>query len=63
MTLLGLLVAVIVIALAFWAVQTICAAFNIPPQIRAVVLVLMVVIVVLWLLGGLTGLSVPIRLR
>lgn len=63
MTLLGLLVAVIVICLVFWCVQQLTTAFGVPNQVRVVILVLLVVAVIIWLLGGLGVLDVPIRLR
>ena len=63
MTLLGLLVAVIVICLVFWCVQQLTAAFGVPNQVRVVSLVLPVVAVILWLLGGSGVLNAPIRLR
>lgn len=63
MSLLGLLVAVIVIGLIFWCLQQLTAAFGVPQPVRTVIMVLFVVIVIIWLLGGLTGLSVPLRLR
>lgn len=53
MTLVGLLIVVIILCLCFWAVQTLTTAFAVPQQVRAVILVLMVVIVVLWLLSSL----------
>ena len=61
MTLVGLLVIVIILCLLFWAVQYLTAAFNLPQQVRAVILVIMVVIAVLWLLSALTG-HVTLRL-
>jgi len=55
MSLLSLLVALIVICLVFWAVRALLAAFSIGDPIATVVYVLMVLIVVLWLLGGISG--------
>lgn len=63
MTLLSLLVAVIVICLVCWCIQQLTAAFNVPAQIRAVLLVLVVIFAILWLLGGIGILDTPIRLR
>jgi len=51
MQLIALLVAVIVIALLYWAVTAIMAAFGTPAPIQTVVTVLFVLIVVLWLLS------------
>jgi hypothetical protein len=50
MTILTLLVALILIGLAFWGTRAICAAFSIPAPIATVVQVLLVVVVVIWLL-------------
>jgi len=55
MDLISLLVALIVIALLFWAVRALMAAFGIGDPIATVVYVLMVVVVILWLLGAVTG--------
>ena len=55
MPLVSLIVWLIVIALMFWAVRAICAAFAIPAQISTLIQVLLVVICVLWLLTA-TGL-------
>lgn len=51
MSLLGLLVAVLVLCLLWWALETVTSAFGLDPRIKAVVIVLFVVIAVLWLLG------------
>lgn len=51
MTLIGLLVALIVIALLYWAVMSILGAFGVGDPIATVVRVLFVLIVVLWLLS------------
>jgi hypothetical protein len=50
MTLLGLLVALIVICLVFWAARTLMAAFSIGDPIASVIYVVLVVIVILWIL-------------
>lgn len=57
MTILGLLVALIVILLVFWAVRALLAAFGIGDPIATVVYVILVVIVILWLLGALGGVN------
>ncbi len=49
MSLLGLLVALIVICVFAWAAKSIMDVFAVPPQIKTVVLVLFVLFVVLWL--------------
>lgn len=61
MDLIGLLVALIVIGLVYWAFHRIAGAFGIPPPILGVVDVLLVIIFVLYLLrmlgfGGRLGL-------
>jgi hypothetical protein len=56
MNLVSLLVALILIGLAFWAVRAIGGAFNIPAPVITVITVILVILVVLWLLGAL-GLS------
>jgi hypothetical protein len=53
MTILGLLVALILIGLLFLAVRTIAAAFGIPQPIVAVIYVVLVILVVVWLLQAL----------
>lgn len=58
MPLVNLLVIVIVLCLVFWAVNYLTAAFGLDARVKAVIVVLMVVIAVLWLLGALTG-NVP----
>lgn len=55
MDIISLLVALIIIALVFWAVRSLLAAFGIGDPIAAVVYVIMVVFVILWLVGLLTG--------
>lgn len=64
MTLLSLLVTLIVICLVFWAIRAILTAFGIGDPIATVVYVLMVLFVVLWLLGQVSGGSLgTFRLR
>lgn len=64
MTLLGLLVALIIIALLYWAIVSILGAFGLGDPIATLVKVVFVILVVLWLLSafGFVG-SVPLRLR
>lgn len=57
MSILGLLVALILIGLLFWGVRAISAAFAIPAPITTVIYVVLVIIVVLWLLQSIGGLS------
>lgn len=63
MTLIGLFVALVLIALLVWAVPKLLAAIGVPPNVATVVYVGLVVLVVLWLVGQL-GYGVPgLRLR
>ncbi len=55
MDIVSLLVGLIIIALLFWAVRALLGAFGIGDPIATVVYVLMVVIVIIWLLGMVTG--------
>ncbi len=55
MDIVTLLVGLIIIALLFWAVRALLGAFGIGDPIATVVYVLMVVIVILWLLGLVSG--------
>lgn len=50
MTIVGLLVALIVIGLVFWVVRALGAAFAIPAPVITVITVVLVIIVVLWVL-------------
>jgi len=64
MSLIGLLVALVLVCLLIWAVRAILAAFNIGPPIATLVQVVLVIIVVLWLLNALgLGDGLGIRLR
>lgn len=53
MSLIGLLVALIIIGLLFWGVRAIAGAFGIPQPIVTVIYVVLVIIVVIWLLQAL----------
>lgn len=57
MSIIGLLVALILIGLVFWAVRALGAAFGIPQPVITVITVVLVIIVVLWLLQSLGVLS------
>ena len=63
MSLLSLLVALIVVGLVWWAVTAILRAFGIGDPIATLVRVLFVIVVVLWLLGLVTGIGPVVRLR
>ena len=51
MPLVSFVVALLVVALLFWAIQQLLVAFGIGEPVRTVVLVIFVLLVVLWLLG------------
>ena len=63
MSLVGLLVALIVIGLVWWAITKILRAFGIGDPIATLVQVLFVIAVVLWLLSAVGVLGSVIRLR
>jgi hypothetical protein len=50
-SIIGLLVALVIVCLLFWAVTRILAAFSIGDPIATVVRVILVVLVVLWLIS------------
>jgi hypothetical protein len=52
MSIIGLLVALVVVCLLFWAVRKILAAFAIGDPIATLVQVALVVLVILWLLSS-----------
>ena len=55
MSLLGIFIAIILVFVAIWAVQTLAAAFAIPDPIRAVIMVLIVVLFVIWIVSAFGG--------
>lgn len=64
MTLIGLLVAIIVIGVVFWAARALIAAFSIPQPIATVIMVVLVILVLVIILGWLgmpTGLNLRLR--
>jgi hypothetical protein len=63
MSILGLVVALVVICLLWWAVTRILAAFNVGDPIATVVKVVFVILVVLWLVAQVGGYVPGIRLR
>ena len=64
MPLVSFVVALLVVALLFWAIQQLLVAFGIGEPVRTVVLVIFVLLVVLWLLGVVGVLPDPwLRLR
>jgi len=62
MSLIGLLVLVIVLALVYWAIHQIGGVFGLSPKILAVADVLLVIVAVLLLLEW-AGLDTGLRLR
>ena len=65
MSLIGLLVALVIVCLLWWAVTAILRAFSVGDPIATVVRVVFVVIVILWLISALgVGTGLPsLRLR
>jgi hypothetical protein len=64
MSIIGLLVALVVVCLVFWCVNAILRAFGVGDPIATIVKVVFVVIVVLWLISALGyGISPNLRLR
>ena len=64
MPLVSLIIALLVVALLFWAIQQLLTAFGIGEPVRTVILVIFVLLVVLWLLGVVGVLPDPwLRLR
>ena len=55
MSLIGLLLALVVVAVLVWGAQRIMAVLPIPEPIRTVLYVLLVLVVVLWFVAALTG--------
>lgn len=62
MSLIGLLIAVVLVCLAWWAVTSILGAFGVGDPIATVVRVVFVVLVILWLVSAL-GFGPSLRLR
>jgi hypothetical protein len=62
MTIVGLIVVLVLVGLAFWVIRQLSGAFGIPQPIVTVIYVILVVLVVLWLLSAF-GLipAVPIK--
>lgn len=63
MSLISILVVVLVLCLFFWGLRTLAAAFGLPKQIEAVITVLIVILAILWLVSGIAGINVPLRIR
>jgi len=57
-----LFVALVLIALIVWAVPQLLGAIGVPANVATVIYVGLVVLIVLWLIGVLTGYA-PLRLR
>lgn len=62
MTVLGLLLAVLVICIVVWVTKSLLAAFSVGDPLRTVV-ILVVVLLCLWLFLGQAGLVSPIPLQ
>jgi len=53
MSLIGLLIALVIIGVIFWAVRALIGAFGIPDPIATVIYVILVLIILFWILGQL----------
>jgi hypothetical protein len=62
MSLITIFVALVLIALAVWAVPKLLAALSVPPNVATVIYVGLVVLVVLWLVSVVVPGALP-RLR
>jgi uncharacterized membrane protein len=58
-----LFVALILIALAVWAVPQLLAAIGVPPNVATIIYVGLVCLIVLWLVSVATGYGPSLRLR
>jgi hypothetical protein len=65
MSIVGLIVFLIILGVAFWAVRALSAAFGIPPPIVTVIYVILVILAVVWLLNivGMVGGAGGLKLR
>jgi hypothetical protein len=62
MSIVDLIVVLVVIGLLFWVVRTLIPALGIPEPIGTVIYVILVVVVVLYLIGLVTGHAPSLRL-
>lgn len=65
MTIVGLLIALVIVCVVFWAINAIMAATGIGEPIVTIMRVLFVILVLLWLLNalGVVNLGPSLRLR
>lgn len=63
MSLLGILVALIIIGVVFWAARKLIAAFSIPEPIATVIMVVLVIVCLFWIVGELGVLPERYRIR
>jgi hypothetical protein len=52
MSIIGVLLAVLIVCVAIWATQKLCAAFSVPEPLATVLLVVVVLVCLLWFLGS-----------
>jgi hypothetical protein len=62
MSIIGFVIALLVVGLLWWAVQRLLSAFSVGDPIRTVVLVIFVLLVCLWLIGAVTERPMFVRL-
>lgn len=64
MSLIGLLVVLLIVAVVLWAARALIAAFGVPAPIGTVIYVIIVLVCVLWIVGQLgVGVGPVLRLR
>jgi predicted PurR-regulated permease PerM len=63
MSIIGILIALVIICLLWWAVNAILRAFGVGDPIATLVKVVFVVLVVLWLLSAVFGYGPTLHLR
>lgn len=63
MSLIGLLIALLIVCVVLWAARVLIAAFAVPQPIGTVIYVIIVLIVVIWFVQQLGGLSLGPVLR
>lgn len=61
MSILGILIAIIIIGVLLWAARALIAAFKIPDPIATIIYVVLVILVLIWVLSQL-GVGTGLRL-
>jgi predicted membrane protein len=63
MSLLGLVIALLILCVVYWAAEKLMAAFGVGEPIHTVVIVLLVLLILVWAVGAFTGYGPGLRLR